>query len=130
MISIGWSVGDIIDCINVIVASNDAVKDSTGSAAEFRDLSSALAQVASALEGLNKLKVQDAIDQHALRVSASKCGETLYHFVNKINKFKPDLGTRHSPWKLHATWRKIEWALYTKKISVISRPCWRQTWLL
>src|SRR5580704_12973710 len=107
MTPIGWSVGDIIDCIQVIIVSIDAVKDSAGSAAEFRAISSTLAQVAATLEGLNKLKIQDPAEQLALHVSASKCGETIYQFLDKINKFKPGLGTRHSIWKLHATLRKI-----------------------
>jgi hypothetical protein len=115
MTAFGWSVGDIVAGISLIITSIDAVKDSTGSAAEYRAVSSTLVQVVSTLEGLNKLKIEDAAERHALHASASKCGETVFQFVDKIAKFKPGLGTHNSFWKLDATLRKIEWALYTSK---------------
>jgi hypothetical protein len=78
-------------------------------------VSSTLVQVATTLEGLNRLKIEDAAERHALHVSVSKCGETVFQFVNEIAKFKPGLGAHNSLWKLEATLRKIEWALYTRK---------------
>jgi hypothetical protein len=114
MAAFGWSAGDIIAGINLIT-SIDAIKDSTGSAAEYRAISSTLALVASTLEGLNRLKTEDATERHALHISASKCGETVYQFGSKLAKFKPELGARHSVWKLKATRRKLEWMLYTRE---------------
>jgi len=115
MAAFGWSVGDIVASINFIVTSIDAVKDSTGSAAEYRAVSTTLSQVASTLESLNKLKIEDAADRQAIHAAASQCGEAVFQFINKIEKFKLGLGTRNSFWKLAATVRKIEWALYTRK---------------
>src|SRR5690349_15928570 len=87
----GFSVGDFIAVINIIVKSIHAIKDSTGSAAEYRAVAASLESVARTLEDLNKLRLKDPNERHALELAARKCGETIYQFANKISKYKLSL---------------------------------------
>lgn len=84
----GLSVGDFIAGINVIITSINAINDATGSSAEYRAVIGTLCGIKSALEDLNRLKIEDLSQRHALEILASRCGETIFAFTNKISKYK------------------------------------------
>jgi hypothetical protein len=99
MAALGWSLGDIIGGINLVIDCIDVVKDSTGSAVEYRRVVGTLRLVLSSLHNLNTLTIDDTYQRQALHVVGSKCGKTIYDFFNRIDKFGPSLGTRQPFWK-------------------------------
>jgi hypothetical protein len=108
----GFSIGDFIAGIDLVVTSINAIEDGSGSAAEYRAVITTLSGVKSALMDLNKLKIEDAAERHALEILARQCGETMFAFLTKISKYNSSLRYPSSrKWK--DAIRKVQWALYS-----------------
>jgi hypothetical protein len=110
----GFSVGDLIAGISLIIKSINAVKEGTGSSAEYQAVTATLAQIKAELECLDKIKLDDPAERHALKISASNCGQTISQFLGRISKY--DTGLREfgldKKWK--SALRKVQWAMYSK----------------
>lgn len=114
MATFGFSVGDFIAGINLLVKTISAVKD-RGSSAEYRTVTGTLKQLSSVFEGLSELEIKDAAQQRALDVLSTKCGQTIFEFLNKMKKYDASLGTPKSTSQLEAAIRRVQWSLCSQE---------------
>lgn len=86
MIPLGVPIGDFIAYIHLIITSIEAIKDSTGSASEYRRVIRTLSGVRAALENLKMLDNEDEKHKETLAVVVRRCEETVLGFMNKITR--------------------------------------------
>ena len=110
----GFSIGDFIAGINLIITSINAIKDASGATAEYQALSEELASLQGGLTAIDNLnlhqiapKQNSAIDEAIKRLK--HCVKT---FVGRIAKYQPWLQVDKNGWT--ASLRKIQWALCRK----------------
>ncbi|KAI9692305.1 MAG: hypothetical protein M1822_006536 [Bathelium mastoideum] len=115
-IPFGISVGDFIAFIDTTVKVVNALKDSTGSSQEYRDVVRELESLKLALTEVRNVKTDDAQAKAALDSVVMNCQRTVQDFLNKIEKYNlsPGCMTR-SEKKVKTVLRKIQWALYSKE---------------
>ncbi|KAI9654194.1 MAG: hypothetical protein M1821_006722 [Bathelium mastoideum] len=115
-IPFGISVGDFIAFIDTTVKVVNALKDSTGSSQEYRDVVRELESLKLALTEVRNVKTDDAQTKAALDSVVLNCQRTVQDFLNKIEKYKLSLGSiARSEKKIKTALRKIQWALYSKE---------------
>jgi hypothetical protein len=113
----GFSAGDFIAALKVVKDVIDALRDSGGAGAEYRELIDELYLLETALLEVKRVELDD--EQHAQRVAlqqaASQCHRTIDEFWKKIQKYQPHLRSEGSGSKLKDGWRKVQWALCRKE---------------
>lgn len=111
----GFSIGDFIAGINLILTSINAVRDGNGSCAQFQAVASELESLKSGLSAINDLGLeQTAYQEHsALQEAAGSCQSCIEDFVEKVAKYQKWLQPGREGWK--ASVRKIQWAFCKKK---------------
>lgn len=111
----GFSVGDLIAGISLIVTSIQAVQDGKGSSAQFQALTSELNSLRAGLGAIHELGLeQTAYKEHtAIQEAAAECQRCIEDFVRKVSKYQIFLRPGVDGWK--ASCRKIQWAFCNKK---------------
>jgi uncharacterized membrane protein len=113
----GFSVGDFISAIELIHDVIDALKDSSGSSADFQELIRELYSLERALLAVRALKVQPAqeLQLDAIKQAATQCQIIVDTFLQKNRKFQPTLGAAESQHKWKGILHKIIWRVYRKE---------------
>jgi hypothetical protein len=111
----GFSVGDLIAGISLIVTSIKAVQDGKGSSAQFQALTSELNSLRAGLGAILELGLeQTAYKEHtAIQEAAAECQLCIEDFVRKVSKYQIFLRPGVDGWK--ASCKKIQWAFCNKK---------------
>jgi hypothetical protein len=111
--SFGWSVGDVIAGINVLIQVFEALDDAKGGKAAHSELARELSSFQNALDGIRKYALQSSMEQ-----AVGNCQQCIDTFVNRMKKFKnidKDYGgSRWSPDKFMKNVRAVEWAMCKK----------------
>jgi hypothetical protein len=111
--------GDFVDGIELIRQLTTALKSGAGSSKEYQVLIHELYSLERALLEVKQLQVVDELRPQRIAVeqAALQCQETISQFLSKISKYQPSLriGGSGSTWR--DCLRKVQWALYRKKMS-------------
>lgn len=111
----GFSVGDFIAGINLIITSIQAVRDGKGSSAQFQALTWELTSLKSGLGAIHELNLEQTAQKEyvAIREAVAGCELCIESFVRGVSKYQPWLKPGVDGWK--ASFRKIQWAFCNKK---------------
>ncbi|MCJ1476114.1 hypothetical protein MMC13_004779 [Lambiella insularis] len=117
-IGFGFSVGDLLSAIEVIIDVVQALKDSTGAAAEYKELRAVLDGLQFALQSVKDCKLDQASNEYEAAIEAAESSRTcIENFKTKIAKydallsnatFKDQIAAGHFPLKEQVL--KIKWA--------------------
>ena len=111
--SFGWSVGDVIAGVTVLIEVYQALDTSRGSKTAYAELIRELSSLQNALGGIEKFGAQELLDKAVLN-----CQKCINGFVERIKKFKgidKDYGA--SRWSLDTfkkSVRAVEWSMCKK----------------
>jgi hypothetical protein len=114
----GISVGDFIASVELIHDVLEALKESNGSSANFRELVCELYSLERALlavKALESLSSPTASSLDAIKQVAAQCQVTVDTFLHKNRKFFPTLGTTGSKHKWKGVLHKIKWCIYRRE---------------
>ena len=113
----GFSVGDFVAGIELIRQLINALEDSAGSSAEYRELIKELYSLERALLEVKHLDLDASqyAQLVALRQAATQCQQTIDEFLSKLRKFQPAFRTGGAKSSWRDSLRKMEWALYKKE---------------
>ncbi|MCJ1247819.1 hypothetical protein MMC30_005034 [Trapelia coarctata] len=111
----GFSVGDFIAGINLIITSIKAVREGKGSSAQLQALTSELKSLRSGLGAIHELNLEQTAEKEyvAIRGAVAGCEICIEGFVRGVSKYQPWLKAGVDGWK--ASFRKIQWAFCNKK---------------
>jgi hypothetical protein len=121
--SFGWSVGDIVAGIGILVQVFEALDNSKGAKASYVELIRELTSFQSALDGIKKSglsTVQASLPtstQTIVEEAVQKCQGCIDIFVSRIKKFKgmdKDHGAKWSLETFKKNARAMEWAMCKK----------------
>lgn len=117
VMSFGWSVGDIIAAIQLIVKITKALEDSTGSSSQYQGVITELNSLNNALVKVKNIRLEGD-QQHqeiALFGAALQCRQTIDGFMQKVGKYQACLGDGGSGSWAKDSWRKVQWSLCSQK---------------
>lgn len=145
-VGFGFSVGDIIAAIELVVVIVDALQASGSATTEYRELIGQLASLENILRQLKSLSVNEG--QYAclvgLHQEVAQCHQTIDIFWQGIRKYEPFLsndGTRGGIANLKSAWAKVQWSKcrkedvarfkldlvgHTQRIQVRLTPCFEK----
>ncbi|MCJ1226930.1 hypothetical protein MMC12_003585 [Toensbergia leucococca] len=111
----GFSFGDFIACINVLISSINAVQDSKGASVQYHSLTEELRSLEAALSAIHDLHLdQTAANQYSpIQEAVDRCQVCIESFLNDISKYQPWLQPGVRGWT--ANIRKIQWAVCKKE---------------
>ena len=118
LMSFGFSVGDFIAVGKLIFQISSALRESTGSSAEYQSL---LLRLDSLTETLRIAEVSVRGHQlprsatNAIRNHLGQCSAHLGKFSAIIEKHRKSLSKGGSGNRIADSWRKIGWSLFTKE---------------
>jgi hypothetical protein len=116
-VGFGFSAGDFIAALELVITVIDALRDSGESSTEYRELISQLFTLETALRAVKRVELDDV--QHAegiaLQQAAAQCQRTINLFLEKIEKYQPSLRRGGSGSTVKDVWMKIKWALCKKE---------------
>lgn len=108
--SFGWSAGDVIAGIGVLIQVFAALDDSKGGKASYSELIRELTSLQNALDGIQMLGPGASLDQ-----AVGNCRQCIDAFVARIEKFKGmDKDSSGSVWsldKFKKNVRAVQWAM-------------------
>jgi hypothetical protein len=118
-VGFGFSAGDFISALELVGTIIDALRSSSHSSAEFRDLLSQLNVLQSALQAVNRIELSDVphVEVIALQQAAAQCQRTIDDFWEKIKKYQPSLNAveGRKGKRCKDAWMKIKWAVCRKE---------------
>ena len=114
----GFSVGDFIAGINLIITSVKAVQDTSGASAEYVALNEELESLKAGLSTIDELHLQQSAckQRKAIQEAVQRLQRCIETFIKKTAKYQPRLRQGTGGWK--ANLRKIQWAL-CKKVDIV-----------
>ncbi|CAO2647556.1 Nn.00g084780.m01.CDS01 [Neocucurbitaria sp. VM-36] len=116
MPAFGFSVGDFIAAIGLIVKVSKAVKDKFGASNEYQHVILELQALEKTMRYLQALQPRKSNADHvnALRGMALTCRIPLQEFLERIQKYEASLGpfATHSRRCLKSAGRKSQWAIF------------------
>jgi hypothetical protein len=112
--SFGWSVGDIAECILLLIKVGNALKDSGGSAAEYQDAVEFLKGVETTVQGVETIlqKDPDLSFQADFREHATTLMTAVTRFREKTEGYDTSLGVNATTSGAKKTWKKIKLLLF------------------
>lgn len=116
--SFGWSAGDVIAAINLLVKVAGALQEAGGASAEYQDAVGFLSTLRTTLEHLTSLDALSLEPRKAenLRRQCEQIRGPLRAFLDDATaRFEASLGSAGRRSKVLTAPRKIQWALYTAK---------------
>lgn len=113
----GFSVGDFIAAIELVVNIIDALRSSGSASAAFQDLVSELSTLHITLVKVSEIQLDPSqtSDRLALEEAAAQCQHTIHAFWTKIEKYQPYLQQNGPQSSVKDAWMKIRWALCKKE---------------
>ena len=110
----GFSIGDFIAGINVIVTAIKAVQEKRGASAEYAALLTELTNLEAGLNAVDDLDIDPS--QHsqckAIEHAVKDCQDCVESFIRSIAKYQPWLRPHATNWR--ANLRKMQWAFCEK----------------
>ena len=113
----GFSVGDFIMALDLMVRVTDALRDGGGAASQYQSLVRDLANLESALTKMQSYEIDNKprTEMSSLQDQRRLIQEGLEDFLKRTEKFKTSLGaTAPKGWQ-HGTARKAQWAAFCSK---------------
>ena len=119
MVPFGFSVGDFITGVNILIDAIHSLSDTYGAQADYKELGSELQSLSSGLGGIKALSLDPAqtIDISAVNVAVDKCHACVEDFVQRNSKFKSLETTSGEKWSLamlKKRCRGVQWAIWKK----------------
>ena len=115
--SFGWSVGDIIASINLLVKIGCALKETGGASSEYQESIEFLFGLEITLQNLQSIApvLLPSPQQGILQLEIEKIAKPIAKFFDRVQKLDRFLGkeSKKSLWKTGP--RKIQWALQVSK---------------
>jgi hypothetical protein len=114
--SFGWSVrlGDIAECVKLLIKIGNALKDSDGSAAEYqkavdflKGVETTVQEVGNILQNHPDLTFRTALEEHATNLMTA-----VTHFKKKTEGYETSLGANTTASETKKTLKKIKLALF------------------
>lgn len=117
MAGFGFSVGDFVAGINLVLELTQALKQGTRSGKEYQDLVGELDSLEKVLLEVHNLRVDASMvsKSNAIDQSVRQCQETMTAFCSKIDKYRASLSAKGSGNVVKDVLRKMQWSLYTKE---------------
>ena len=112
----GFSIGDLIAGIKLIKTSIEAVKNAKGASGDFAALVEEIASLEDGLEAIEELNLEGELSSKqgaAIDRAVSACQKSIDDFCASITKYQSHLRGQVSG--LHASYRRIKWALCKKE---------------
>ena len=112
--SFGWSVGDIAECITLLIKIGNALKDHGGSAAEYQSAVDLLKGVETTVQGVENIlqNYPDLAFEIAFQKYATALMTAVAHFRKKTEGYDTSLGANATTSGPKKTWKKIKLALF------------------
>lgn len=122
MVGFGFSVGDFIAGVNLLIDAVHSLSDTYGARADYKELERELQSLNSGLDGIKALSLNptQATEIFAVNAAVDKCFACVEAFVQRNSKFKSletVPGKKWSPAMLRRCGRAVQWAI-TKKDDV------------
>ena len=111
---IGFSVGDLIAGINLIIISVRAVRDGGGAVAEYQAISEELESLKAGLQAVDDLCLHEATPQlqTSIHEAVQRTQRCIEDFIKKNTKYQPWLRPDRRGWKTNLN--RIKWTLCRK----------------
>jgi hypothetical protein len=112
--SFGWSVGDIAECITLLIKIGKALHDPGGSVAEYHSTVDFLKGVETTVQGVENI-LQNHLDlsfQAAIQEHTTTLMTAVTHFRKKIAEYDNSLGANATTSVPKKTWKKIKLAIF------------------
>ena len=131
MVAFGFSVGDFIAGINLLIEAASSMSNTHGAQADYQGLSRQLRNLTNSLDCIQALNqnLLQPTQAAALDTALKDCRRSVDDFVQTNKKFKDLQNATGGQWSLATLkrqGRKIQWALW-KKADVIKFQCTIQT---
>lgn len=115
----GFSVGDFITGVNLLIDAVHSLSDTYGAQADYKELGRELQSLNSGLDGIKALSLDSTqtIGISAVNAAVDKCHACVEDFVQRNSKFKSLETTSGKKWSL-ATVKKcgrgVQWAVWKR----------------
>lgn len=117
MATFGWSVGDIVASVKLIVKISDALKEAHGAKLDYQESIDFLFGLETTLQNLRCLApiLVTPLHESLLQFEVEKIAKPIATFFSEVQKFELSLSlqSKRSSWRTAS--RKIQWTLYTSK---------------
>lgn len=116
--SFGWSAGDIVSAISVIVKVSKGLRETGGAASSYQDHAEFLDSLAVTLDGIQALLSSNAHLkwEQALIAQAQRLKDAVETCVKKAKKFEPSLGEGSQKSKIGKVPRKVQWTMFKDSV--------------
>ena len=119
MVSFGFSVGDFVAGINLLIDVVQSLNDTNGAQADYEELGRQLKNLRKAFECIEGLSLHatQTVQASAVEAALNDCRLCVDSFVRRNSKFKSLEATSGKNWSLAALkrqGRKVQWALWKK----------------
>ena len=117
MAGFGWSAGDLVRAIELIVTITGALRDSGGASEEFQESVQFLCGLELTLQNLRTIfaALPHACPRNLLDFQAGLIEKPVTEFINNLQAYDPSLAPNASKTSPKVVARKIQWAVYTSK---------------
>ncbi len=119
MAAFGFSVGDIIAGVNLLIEAVQSLNASHGAQADYQELGRELQSLNSGLDGIGALSLDSTYEAEISAVNAAvdKCRTCVQAFVQRYDGFKSLENTSTERWslaRLKNCGRGVQWAVWKK----------------
>lgn len=119
MVPFGFSVGDLIAGINVLIDAVHSLSDTNGAQADYQELGRQLKNLRNGFECIEGLKLDatQSAQASAVNTALNDCRLCVDDFVKRNGKFRCLEEISDNQWSLAALkrqGRKVQWALWKK----------------
>lgn len=117
MAGFGWSVGDLVASLQLVVKIAGALKETGGAKSDYQESIEFLLGLETTLQNLRSVapSLVNQPQESAVQLEAKKIVKPLSIFLAKIQNFHGALGleSKRSPWRTAP--RKVQWAIFVSK---------------
>ncbi len=119
MVAFGFSVGDLIASVNLLIDVAHSLDNTHGAQADYQELGRELQSLNSGLDGIGALSLDSKYEAEILAVNAAvdKCRTCVKAFVKRYEAFKSLENTSRENWslaRLKNCGRGVQWAVWKK----------------
>ena len=117
MAAFGWSVGDLVASLQLVVKIAGALKETGGAKSDYQESIEFLLGLETTLQNLQSIApiLVNQSQENAVQLEVQKIVKPLSIFLAKVQKFDGALGSesKRSPWRTAP--RKVQWAIFVSK---------------
>lgn len=115
--SFGWSVGDIVASITLLVKIGGALKETGGASSDYQESIEFLFGLEITLQNLQRIApvLLPSSQQSILQLEIEKIAKPIAVFFHRVQKLDKSLGKESEKALWKAAPRKIQWALQVSK---------------